>query len=149
MTDRFVTELMGHFNQTQAPFTAHKFGSLFMVKYSPDFAYGDLLFYLLRLKGVHIWDGRPCFLTTAHTEVDLALVMTAFRETITELQGAGFLQILSEPTSEPVLTNNKLPYPNAKLGRDPQGNPAWYIPDPARAGKYLQVMDAAANGAAH
>ena len=148
-TDRFVTELMGHFNQTQAPFTAHNFGSLFMVKYTPDFAYGDLLFYLLRLKGVHIWDGRPCFLTTAHTEVDLALVMTAFRETITELQRAGFLQIPSGSPSETVLTNNKLPYPNAKLGRDPQGNPAWYIPDPARAGKYLQVMDAAANGAAH
>jgi acyl transferase domain-containing protein/acyl carrier protein len=29
--------------------------------------------------------------------------------------------------------------PQAKLGRDRAGNPAWFIPDPDRPGKYLQV----------
>jgi acyl transferase domain-containing protein/glutamate-1-semialdehyde aminotransferase len=144
-TDRFVTELMGYFQTMQAPFTAYNFGSLFMVKYTPDFAYGDLLFYLLRSKGVHIWDGRPCFLTTAHTDSDLALVMTAVRESIAQLQTAGFLKAPPALISSSTIPDRS-PHPEAKLGRDPQGNPAWYIPDPARQGKYLQVTGVGLNG---
>ncbi|MHC5733447.1 aminotransferase class III-fold pyridoxal phosphate-dependent enzyme [Nostoc sp.] len=147
-TDKFVAELMGYFQQVQAPFTAYNFGSLFMVKSAPEFAYGDLLFYLLRDKGVHTWDHRPCFLTTAHSEADLAFVMAAFKESIAEMQSAGFLsappiEVTNRDRNGAEITNNSLrnrpPQPNAKLGRDPQGNPAWYIPDTERPGKYLQV----------
>ncbi|WP_310422582.1 aminotransferase class III-fold pyridoxal phosphate-dependent enzyme [Chamaesiphon sp. VAR_48_metabat_135_sub] len=155
-TDRFVAELTAYFQQVGAPFTVHNFGSLFMVKYPPNFLSGDLLFYLLREKGIHIYDRRPCFLTTAHTDIDLALVMTAFKDSIAELQATEFLAPLvaiasvKEPLVSPQLKpkieqngNNKVtnrpPQPDAKLGRDRQGNPAWFIPDPDRAGKYLQV----------
>jgi hypothetical protein len=88
-------------------------------------------------------------LTTAHSEADLAFVMAAFKESIAEMQSAGFL---SAPSIEVTncdrhngaeVTNNSLrnrpPQPDAKLGRDPEGNPAWYIPDTERPGKYLQV----------
>ncbi|MHC5745337.1 MAG: aminotransferase class III-fold pyridoxal phosphate-dependent enzyme [Nostoc sp.] len=142
-TDKFVAELMGYFQQVQAPFTAYNFGSLFMVKSLPEFPYGDLLFYLLRDKGVHTWDHRPCFLTTAHSEADLAFVMAAFKESIAEMQSAGFLSAPPIEVTNREVTNNSLrnrpPQPDAKLGRDPQGNPAWYIPDTERPGKYLQV----------
>ncbi|MEH1947795.1 MAG: aminotransferase class III-fold pyridoxal phosphate-dependent enzyme [Nostoc sp.] len=142
-TDKFVAELMGYFQQVQAPFTAYNFGSLFMVKSLPEFPYGDLLFYLLRDKGVHTWDHRPCFLTTAHSEADLAFVMAAFKESIAEMQSAGFLSAPPIEVTNREITNNSLrnrpPQPDAKLGRDPQGNPAWYIPDTERPGKYLQV----------
>jgi len=33
------------------------------------------------------------------------------------------------------------PVSGARLGRDPEGNPAWYMPDPSRPGKYLKVGD--------
>ena len=36
-------------------------------------------------------------------------------------------------------SRNRLPQPGARLGRDPEGNPAWYVPDLERPGKYLQV----------
>ncbi|MEH2285637.1 MAG: aminotransferase class III-fold pyridoxal phosphate-dependent enzyme [Nostoc sp.] len=144
-TDKFVAELMGYFQQVQAPFTAYNFGSLFMVKSLPEFPYGDLLFYLLRDKGVHTWDHRPCFLTTAHSEADLAFVMAAFKESIAEMQSAGFLSTPPIEVTNREITNNSLrnrpPQPDAKLGRDPQGNPAWYIPDTERPGKYLQVAN--------
>jgi hypothetical protein len=29
--------------------------------------------------------------------------------------------------------------PGARLGRDNEGNPAWFIADPDQPGKYLQV----------
>ncbi|MBD2339551.1 aminotransferase class III-fold pyridoxal phosphate-dependent enzyme [Calothrix sp. FACHB-156] len=147
-TEKFVAEIMRCFQQVQAPFTAYNFGSLFMVKPSPEFIYGDLLFYLMREKGVHIWDHRPCFLTTAHSEADLAFVMTAFKESLAEMQAAGFFaapteEVTTRSQNAVVVTNNSLrnrpPQPGAKLGRDPQGNPSWYIPDPERPGKYLQV----------
>lgn len=31
------------------------------------------------------------------------------------------------------------PVPGARLGRDPQGNPAWFLPDITRPGKYLKI----------
>ncbi|MDZ8052911.1 MAG: aminotransferase class III-fold pyridoxal phosphate-dependent enzyme [Aulosira sp. ZfuVER01] len=147
-TDKFVAEIMACFQQVKAPFTAYNFGSLFMVKPAPEFIYGDLFFYLMREKGVHIWDHRPCFLTTAHSEADLAFVMTVFKESLAEMQAAGFFatpaeEVTSRSQNAVVVTNNSLrncpPQPGAKLGRDPQGNPSWYIPDPERPGKYLQV----------
>jgi hypothetical protein len=39
------------------------------------------------------------------------------------------------------VAENQLPQPRAKLGRDRQGNPAWFIPDPDRVGKYLQIAN--------
>lgn len=152
-TDRFVAELTAYFQSMAAPFTVHNFGSLFIIKYPANFLSGDLLFYLMRSKGIHIYDRRPCFLTTAHTDADLAVVMTAFKESISELQTAGFLDVAtsSKLGSEHVNSNGKTdsvvasvsahqpPQPGAKLGRDRDGNPAWFIPDPDRAGKYLQV----------
>jgi glutamate-1-semialdehyde aminotransferase/acyl carrier protein len=156
-TDRFVAELTAYFQSMAAPFTVHNFGSLFIIKYPPNFLSGDLLFYLMRSKGIHIYDRRPCFLTTAHTDADLAVVMAAFKESISELQAAGFLALaVPAPSNQLVPENgvnngrqspqivapplvNQHPQPGAKLGRDRQGNPAWFIPDPDRAGKYLQV----------
>jgi acyl transferase domain-containing protein/glutamate-1-semialdehyde aminotransferase len=152
-TDRFVAELTAYFQSVAAPFTVHNFGSLFIIKYPANFLSGDLLFYLMRSKGIHIYDRRPCFLTTAHTDADLAVVMAAFKTSISELQVAGFLDLVttsklapehgnSNGKSAPVVASapaHQPPQVGAKLGRDRDGNPAWFIPDPARAGKYLQV----------
>jgi hypothetical protein len=32
------------------------------------------------------------------------------------------------------------PVPGAQIGKDADGNPGWFIPDPARPGKHLQIM---------
>ena len=65
-TDRFVAELSAHFKQVEVPFQVKNFGSLFKFSYPQDLRFGELLFYWLRSKGVHIWDFRPCFLTLSH-----------------------------------------------------------------------------------
>lgn len=154
-TDKFVGDLNSYFQQVEAPFKANNFGSLFKVNYSPDATYGELLFYWLREKGIHIWDHRPCFLTTAHSDADIAIALEAFKQSVRELQDAGFLPQPSGLNFETqsLKTNGKTngsgssslsnnpPIPGAKLGRDPNGKPGWYIPDPDRPGKYLQVGD--------
>ena len=90
---------------------------------------------MMRDRGVHVWDGRCWFLTTAHTDADLDLVFEAFRDTIAELQGADLLPGGGEP-----------PVPGARRGHDVNGREAWFVPDPDRAGKYLIVEEAAAGG---
>ena len=159
-TDKFVAELNAMFDREQAPFTVKNFGSLFKITYPQDFTHGELLFYSLREKGIHIWDHRPCFLTLAHSDADIAFAKEAFKNSIAELQSAGFLAAPSGATVKVLEFNkngntngsksstafaNNSPVPGAKLGRDPNGNPAWYIADPERPGKHLQVGDSLSN----
>jgi len=99
-------------------------------------ALGDLLFAHMRLRGVHIYDGRPCFLTIAHSEDDCAFVLDAFQESIHELQRGGFFVAADEPLS---IDATRPPVQGARLGRDQHGNPAWFQPDPLRPGKFQRI----------
>src|SRR5277367_1078716 len=45
-----------------------------------------LLYYHLREQGIHIQEGFPCFLTTAHTDADLDFVREAFRTSLRLMQ---------------------------------------------------------------
>jgi amino acid adenylation domain-containing protein len=138
--DKFVTHMKQHLDRVQAPIKIAHFSSFFYVTYPPEVTYGSLLFYLLREKGVHIWEHRPCFFTLSHTDEDIEFVTRAFKDSVAELQAAGLLPGVSgsSETSENG-DRNRPSHPGARLGKDPQGNPAWYIPDPDRPGKYLQV----------
>lgn len=141
---RFANQLNDHFQRVQAPVKIAHFTSIFYVKYDESEPYGGLLFYLLREKGVHVWEHRPCFFTLAHTDTDIEFVIRAFKNSVAELQIAGFLSGVTPATAQAVAGNgtvnrNRPPQSGARLGKDPQGNPAWYIPDPERPGKYLQV----------
>ncbi|MGI0491591.1 amino acid adenylation domain-containing protein [Alkalinema pantanalense CENA528] len=135
--DRFATHLQQHCDRVQAPIKIAHFSSFFYVTYAPEATYGSLLFYLLRERGVHIWEHRPCFFTLAHTDEEIEFVTRAFKDSIAELQAAG---LLPGTTVGVQADRNQPPQPGARLGRDPQGNPAWFVPDPERPGKYLQLQ---------
>jgi amino acid adenylation domain-containing protein len=138
--DKFATHLNQHFERVGAPIKINHFTSFFYIDYPADYPHAQLLFYLLREKGVHVWDHRPCFFTLSHTEEDVEFILRAFKDSVAELQTVGFL-----PGASASFNGNgngarsTPPQPGARLGKDPQGNPAWYIPDPDRPGKYLQV----------
>ncbi len=127
-------------------FIAH-FGSLWKVKYHEEYPYSELLFAAMRLKGIHIQDGFPCFLTTAHTDDDVDRIAEAFEESVRELVDAEFIPTSSAPahngkaTMEGSIAKTQLPpVPNARLGKDSEGNPAWFVEDEKNAGRYLQVQ---------
>ena len=48
---------------------------LWKIKFIEEIPYGELLFTLMREKGIHIWDGFPCFLTEAHTAADVKTLL--------------------------------------------------------------------------
>jgi amino acid adenylation domain-containing protein len=89
-TGRLVRALNELFEQGSVPARVENFRSIFYFGFPSDQRFASLLYYHLRAKGVHIQEGFPCFLTTAHTEEDLDQVIRAFRESIAEMQQAGF-----------------------------------------------------------
>ena len=73
------------------PCHVHHFASWFYFTFPHDLRLGSLLYYAMRARGIHIQEGYPCFLTTAHSDADLAEIERAFRDTILEMQAGGAL----------------------------------------------------------
>ncbi|HTS44297.1 MAG TPA: amino acid adenylation domain-containing protein [Puia sp.] len=125
------------------PLYAAQFGSLWKLKFKEEIPYGELIFALLREKGIHIWDGFPCFLTAAHTDKEVDIIIDKFEESVIELIDAEFYHSIKDngrvSTESGNILSDAPPVPGARLGRDKDGNPAWFITDPNRPGKYMQV----------
>ncbi|MBC6112097.1 polyketide synthase [Pedobacter fastidiosus] len=132
------------FEKRQLPIFVANYGSLWKIKYQEEIPYSELLFVLLREKGIHILDGFPCFITEATSYQDIEKVVESFRESLNEMTEAGFFPEINQinksfdPASV-VLSADNPPVKGAKLGKDKEGNPAWFIADPHKEGKYLQV----------
>ncbi len=75
------------FEAENYPLRMRNFGSMFRFEHRADM---DLLYYHLMLRGVHIWEWRNFFLSTAHSDDDIDLVADAVRDCLRELRGAGF-----------------------------------------------------------
>ena len=100
-TTAFVQAVNADFDAAGVPIQLANFGSLFYFQFAPEVKWASLLFFYLRFHGVHIWEGRPCFLSTAHTDADITRIRQAFRDSIREMQAGGFLPAPS-PTSPAV-----------------------------------------------
>lgn len=137
-TTRLATELNGFFESVGAPLKIKHFSSLYKAFFTEDVQYSEMLFYMLRTKGIHIYDGFPCFLTAAFTEKEVDMVIEAFKASVRELQAVGLMPSSVEAETA-VSPEDAPPVPNARLGRTPSGEPAWFVPDPDRPGKYLQL----------
>jgi acyl transferase domain-containing protein/glutamate-1-semialdehyde aminotransferase/acyl carrier protein len=135
-----VNDLRNFVESIQAKVTIEQFSSWFFITVSPDEAHGGLLFYLLRLYGLHTWEFRPCFFTTTHSSADAAKIKDVFVRAVSEMVSQGLLAgdvvALSRSAKE---GDAEPPVEGAKLGKDRSGMPAWFIPDPERPGKYIQV----------
>jgi acyl transferase domain-containing protein/glutamate-1-semialdehyde aminotransferase len=146
LTDSCVTRLRSVCDELGAPVHLAHFSSALQLSFNGAAPLGPLLFPLLRAQGVHMFDGRTWFLTAAHTASDVDFVVEAFRHAMTELLDVGLVprvgrsaanDMAALPTGDPTP-----PAPNARLGRNPAGQPGWYVPDPNRPGKYLLVEEA-------
>jgi len=141
LTKYLAAELNATCEKEGLPFYAPSFGSLWKIKFKEELAYGELLFTLMREKGIHIWDLFPCFLTESHTKEDVDKIIAKFRESVYELIESGFLpsRKQAEPAKQEQNPLMEAPFPGARLGRDKEGNPGWFIVDANNPGKYLQV----------
>ncbi len=86
-TTELASTLNIYFEAENLPIRIINFGSLFRFSFSEN---ADLLFYHLMNKGIYIWEGRNCFLSTAHTEEDINYFIQALKESVEELRTGGF-----------------------------------------------------------
>ena len=138
-TARFVADLNAFAAHINAPIKVKTFSSLWRAVWESDQPFGDLLFFMMRDRGVHLYDGFPCFFTTAHTEADFAHITKAFKESLVELQEGGFIPGRRPASRSEALDQNSPPAPGARLGRDQDGNPAWFVPNPDSPGKFMRL----------
>jgi glutamate-1-semialdehyde aminotransferase/malonyl CoA-acyl carrier protein transacylase len=153
MTYDMVQRANGLFDKYQLPYRWVTFGSAFKTKYDESVNYTELFFMLMRYHGVHVLD-FPHFLTTAHTEADVEFILKALEKTCQELRASGFMPERTYPIETVNSTLNgharkaherieraeEPPVKGARLGRTPEGIPAWFVPDPERPGKYMMLV---------
>src|SRR4029077_12686688 len=96
------------FERHRVPSRMENFASILFFSFAGDQKLASLLYYHLREKGVHIWEGFPCFVTEAHTEEDLDFVVRAFEASAAEMQAGGLLPSaraeseIGEPAATPL-----------------------------------------------
>jgi amino acid adenylation domain-containing protein len=104
-TARFVRRLNDYFISVEVPIRLQTFSSVFYYDFHPDLKFAGLLFYHLRDRGVHVWEGRVGQICTAHTEEDLNFVFEAFKSSVEELQAGGLIPVRAA-TAETVPVNS-------------------------------------------
>ncbi|MEC0184782.1 non-ribosomal peptide synthetase [Paenibacillus peoriae] len=87
-TSALAAELNSYFTDENVPMKVVHYGSLFRFVLKGDL---ELFFYHMLDKGIYIWEGRNCFLSTAHTEEDIARIVQAVKDSVNELRKGGFL----------------------------------------------------------
>ena len=95
-TDKLVGFLNDIFNAHQVPLEACNFGSFFRIAQSGNLSFMyqplelDIFFYHLIEKNIYLWEGKTCFLSTAHTSSDIQKVINAVNDSVVEMKTVGF-----------------------------------------------------------
>jgi amino acid adenylation domain-containing protein len=75
------------------------YSSWFYFHFHNEHPLASLYYYHLRERGIHIQDGFPCFLTTAHSDADFERIYVAFEESLDALQSVGILAKAAVPAA--------------------------------------------------
>jgi amino acid adenylation domain-containing protein len=89
-TARLVRVLNEFLEQTNVPTRIETFGSIFYFGFPTEERFGGLFYYHMLDKGIHVREGFPCFLTTAHSDADIEQIIEAFKQSALEMLAAGF-----------------------------------------------------------
>ena len=144
--DCFAERVNRVFTVAGVPMSLNHFSSFSRIEVEGDLPYAGLLYYLMRERGIHIWEGRAVILTTAHDDADLDRVVTAFEESVQLLQdvdllpnSAGAATSSGSSQHSTAANGHEAPIVGAKLGRTAAGHPAWFVEDPDSSGEFLQI----------
>ncbi|MDE2247007.1 MAG: amino acid adenylation domain-containing protein [Xanthomonadaceae bacterium] len=139
-TAALADELNAFCNEVGAPIAIKQFASVWKTQFLEDHPLQDLLFAMMRSRGVHILDNFPCFFTTAHSEADFRQIIQAYKDSVIELQQADFLPRRTA-TARTVMDARRPPRPGARIGREPDGRPAWFAPSAEQPGRFVKLEE--------
>jgi hypothetical protein len=102
-TERMATALNAMFRREGAPIQVMNFGSVFRFAWKGNASYAhqplaiEVFHFHLLLRGIYLWEGRTCFLSTAHTDADVAAVIAAATDAIAAMKDGGFVAVTPGP----------------------------------------------------
>jgi amino acid adenylation domain-containing protein len=132
-TTRMVRTINQFLEANNAPTRLESFASIFYFAVPPEERFASLFYYYLRLKGVNVLEGFPCFLTTTHSEADIERVIQAFKESVIEMQEAGFFPPPPSPASRETPSESVAVefFASSAAGLAAESNPSASTPVPA------------------
>ncbi|ABD88903.1 type I polyketide synthase [Rhodopseudomonas palustris] len=93
-TDRFCRELNATLEDDGSALRVEHFSSVMRFSGASDLFYSQLI-----SRGVYVWEGRTCFLSTAHTDSDLGQVAQAVRDSARALTAVGLMGSSPRPAA--------------------------------------------------
>jgi amino acid adenylation domain-containing protein len=87
-TARVAHRLQVLIDEFRAPYHLTQFSSIMQLTPASNQRYAGLLFYLLRERGIHIYENRAFIMTTAHGDDDLTRLADVFKESLTEMRSS-------------------------------------------------------------
>jgi acyl transferase domain-containing protein len=143
-SDKFVEELNLFSQAVGAPIKINHFGGVLKPTMTDNGKNNDVFFTLMRKNGVHVYDGFPWFVTLGHTGEDLKFVINTFKASVVEMQELGLFPSHYVDSINRSVTGEvdfiTPPVPGARLGKDEQGNPAWFVPDRESTNGFAKVV---------
>jgi glutamate-1-semialdehyde aminotransferase/3-oxoacyl-(acyl-carrier-protein) synthase/NRPS condensation-like uncharacterized protein/aryl carrier-like protein len=106
-------ELNSWFEESKISIRMVHFGSLFRFKLKGN---EELLFAKLLSRGIYIWEGRNCYLSTAHTSEDIEFLIISIKESCTELQVEGWINLVEKEKVVVETNSNIFPLSPAQQG---------------------------------
>ncbi|HWK72026.1 MAG TPA: aminotransferase class III-fold pyridoxal phosphate-dependent enzyme [Burkholderiaceae bacterium] len=85
-TEAFAARLNAVLQAEETSISVHHFSSLYRYVGASDLFYNHLI-----QNGVYVWEGRTCFLSTAHTDQDLDRIAAAVQASVRAMRAAGML----------------------------------------------------------
>ncbi len=102
-TDLLTQDLQQLFQEFAFPSALEHFSSWFFFPSPHERRLARLLYYHLRERGLHLQEGFPCFLTTTHTDEDLAVVRSTFRSALEAMRDGDLLEGHSKGSTVPTV----------------------------------------------
>jgi glutamate-1-semialdehyde-2,1-aminomutase len=121
--------LNAYFEQEAVPIRMMQVESLLRFVPHRDMKFMDLFYYHLLEQGVYICETRSCFLSTAHTDEDIAHVISAVKRTVVAMREGELLPFVSSganndgdaKTLQSVSSGNGIPASVARLSLERDG----------------------------
>ena len=137
-TTAMAKEARAFIEQLKADVSFEEFASLFYISVPASAQWGHLLFLSMVLDGIHIQQYRPNFLTTEHSNADIKQILSTFKSALANLIVNGLLE--GDQVAAKKFLSGKANIPaGARLGKNENGEPAYFIEDPDNKGAFLEV----------
>ncbi|WP_328311778.1 aminotransferase class III-fold pyridoxal phosphate-dependent enzyme [Streptomyces sp. NBC_00442] len=134
-TTAMAERLNAFFEAQGVPIRVLHFASVFRFAWKGNASYAyqpldiEVFHFHLLSRGIYIWEGRTCFLSTAHTDEDIDGIITAVEESIAAMRAGDFLPPAPDraPRATALGEEQRELLALEREARD--GEPSWTVPD--------------------